>query len=62
MNQNNLEFNVTAAITKVDCPIMMMHAEDDDVIPYHLGRKVIFKLNIKFEFIKTLTYFSYFLY
>lgn len=45
---NNLGFNTSTYIDQVDCPIMMMHSEDDPIIPYHLGRRVIFFLLFEF--------------
>lgn len=42
VEKNGLGFNVATAIEVVTCPVMMMHAADDTVIPYSLGRKVRF--------------------
>lgn len=33
-------FNTTRNVQDVDCPIMIMHARDDPVIPFTLGEKV----------------------
>ncbi|XP_018561624.1 monoacylglycerol lipase ABHD12 isoform X1 [Anoplophora glabripennis] len=36
--RNGMLFLSTTNILYVDCPIMIMHAEDDNVIPYFLGK------------------------
>lgn len=38
--KNNLRFESDKHITKIDCPIMILHAEDDGVIPVFLAEKV----------------------
>ncbi|KAJ8910832.1 hypothetical protein NQ315_015567, partial [Exocentrus adspersus] len=38
--RNGFLFRTTTNILSVDCPIMIMHAEDDDVIPYFLGKRL----------------------
>lgn len=40
MQDNNLKFENDRHILNVDCPILILHAEDDLVVPYKLGRKV----------------------
>ncbi|VEN34722.1 unnamed protein product [Callosobruchus maculatus] len=40
LERNGFRFKTTENILSVDCPIMMMHAEDDNVIPWRLGFKV----------------------
>lgn len=40
MQENNLKFENDRHILNVDCPILILHAEDDLVVPYKLGRKV----------------------
>lgn len=40
MQANNLRFESDKFILNVDCPILIIHAEDDKVVPYKLGRKV----------------------
>ncbi|CAG9761806.1 unnamed protein product [Ceutorhynchus assimilis] len=37
---NELRFDSINNILHVDCPIMMLHAQDDGVIPYFLGEKL----------------------
>jgi len=38
--KNNLRFESDKHIIKIDCPIMILHAEDDGVIPVFLAEKV----------------------
>lgn len=38
LENNGFLFNTRVNILKVNCPIMIMHAEDDPVIPYTLGK------------------------
>nr|CAH7765324.1 unnamed protein product [Callosobruchus chinensis] len=40
LERNGFLFKTTENILSVDCPIMMMHAEDDNVIPWRLGFKL----------------------
>ncbi|XP_050518670.1 lysophosphatidylserine lipase ABHD12 isoform X2 [Diabrotica virgifera virgifera] len=40
IEKNGFQFKTTTNILDVDCPIMVMHAQDDNVIPYTLGEKV----------------------
>lgn len=40
MQENNLKFESDRHILNIDCPILILHAEDDRVVPYKLGRKV----------------------
>lgn len=37
---NHLRFATDIHIGKVQCPIMILHAEDDEIIPIYLGEKV----------------------
>lgn len=37
---NGLVFNTENYLLKVDCPVMIIHAEDDSVIPITLGQKL----------------------
>ncbi len=34
------DYNTEAKIKKVDCPLLIVHSEEDDIIPYRLGFKV----------------------
>lgn len=43
--KNGFLFETVKNILFVDCPIMIMIAEDDDVIPFEMGRKVLLNLN-----------------
>ncbi|KAF5279402.1 hypothetical protein FQA39_LY05512 [Lamprigera yunnana] len=38
--EHGLVFNTMQYILKVDCPIMIIHAEDDTLVPISLGRKL----------------------
>ncbi|VDN06173.1 unnamed protein product [Thelazia callipaeda] len=40
LNRSGLNMSTDVRITKVDCPILILHAEDDHVIPVRLGRKL----------------------
>lgn len=40
MLQNGFVFASDKHIIKVDCPILILHAEDDLVVPYSLGKKL----------------------
>lgn len=51
---NDLNFNSSKYILDVDCPIMILHARDDDIIPYEFATKVSF---ISFLFILIITFF-----
>ncbi|XP_024942158.1 monoacylglycerol lipase ABHD12 isoform X2 [Cephus cinctus] len=37
---NNLRFESDKHITKIKCPVMILHAEDDGVVPFSLGEKL----------------------
>ncbi|XP_018561600.1 monoacylglycerol lipase ABHD12-like [Anoplophora glabripennis] len=37
---NDLNFNVKAYILDVDCPVMILHAKDDDIISYNFATEV----------------------
>ncbi|CAH1119517.1 unnamed protein product [Phaedon cochleariae] len=40
LERNGFIFNTSNNILSVDCPIMIMHAEDDNVVPCFMGRKL----------------------
>lgn len=40
MQRNNFTFQTDRHILNVDCPILILHAEDDAVVPFELGYKV----------------------
>lgn len=40
LKMNGFRFETTEHILKVNCPIMILHAKDDNVIPYFLGEKL----------------------
>lgn len=52
----NMEFSSDLYLPKILCPVLMLHAEDDDKIPIHLAKKLYEsaradgKKNIKFNF------------
>ncbi|MEA3278706.1 MAG: alpha/beta hydrolase [Pseudomonadota bacterium] len=33
-------FDAAAYLQRVDCPVLVLHSPDDDIIPYRLGRKL----------------------
>lgn len=37
---NELRFESDKHIGKIQCPVMILHAEDDNVVPFSLGEKV----------------------
>jgi abhydrolase domain-containing protein 12 len=37
---NELRFESDRHIGKIACPVMILHAEDDNVVPFALGEKV----------------------
>lgn len=37
---NDLNFDSASYVTNIDCPIMILHAKDDDVIPYEVASEV----------------------
>lgn len=37
---NNLAFSSDEHIARIDCPILILHAQDDAVVPLVLGKKV----------------------
>ncbi|KAG5898034.1 hypothetical protein JTB14_001745 [Gonioctena quinquepunctata] len=40
LEENGFLFRTSTNILSVDCPIMIMHAQDDNVIPFRLGKKL----------------------
>lgn len=40
VEENGFVFDTISNIKQIDCPVMVVHAEDDIMIPYHLGKKV----------------------
>lgn len=40
MAANNLRFENDKYVPEINCPILILHAEDDHVVPYRLGKKV----------------------
>lgn len=41
LEQNGFIFNTSKHIMNVDSPVMLLHAEDDSIVPYSLGEKVL---------------------
>ncbi|KAF7274573.1 lysophosphatidylserine lipase ABHD12-like isoform X2 [Rhynchophorus ferrugineus] len=39
---NDLDFNEKIAISDVDCPIMILHAKDDEIIPYSIATELYY--------------------
>lgn len=42
IRKNGMDFNSKLYISDVDCPIMILHAEDDEVIPYGIATELYF--------------------
>ncbi|VDK77798.1 unnamed protein product [Litomosoides sigmodontis] len=40
LERSGLDMSTDYRITKVDCPVLILHAEDDHIIPLHLARKL----------------------
>ncbi|KAL3984988.1 Alpha/beta hydrolase family protein [Acanthocheilonema viteae] len=40
LERSGLDMNTDYRITKVDCPVLILHAEDDHIIPLRLARKL----------------------
>ncbi|KAB0792090.1 hypothetical protein PPYR_14051 [Photinus pyralis] len=38
---NGFRFEISAHISNVDCPVMILHAKDDEIIPYQLAVKLV---------------------
>ena len=38
LEANDISFVTDQRISVIDCPIMILHAEDDAVVPFKLGR------------------------
>ena len=34
------DFNTVDSIRQVDCPVLVLHSPDDEIMPFHLGEKV----------------------
>lgn len=41
LEENGFYFDTSKHILNVDCPIMMLHADDDTIVPCFLGKKVL---------------------
>jgi pimeloyl-ACP methyl ester carboxylesterase len=42
--KNNLTFESDKHIANINVPITILHAEDDKVVPFHLGKQVCIQL------------------
>lgn len=40
LENDDLNFNTTAQLQHIRCPLMILHAEDDEIISFHLGQKL----------------------
>lgn len=45
LEKNGFVFDTAQHVLKVNSPIMLLHAEDDSIVPYNLGKKVTPFLN-----------------
>lgn len=45
---NHLRFESDKHIKNIQCPVMILHAEDDNVIPISLGEKVCNQFRLEF--------------
>ncbi|XP_029376969.1 lysophosphatidylserine lipase ABHD12 isoform X2 [Echeneis naucrates] len=41
---NNIRFASDENVNHISCPVLILHAEDDGVVPFHLGKKLLFGL------------------
>jgi fermentation-respiration switch protein FrsA (DUF1100 family) len=46
------EFNAVAHISRVTCPVLVLHSPDDEIIPFRLGEKVFQAANEPKSFVK----------
>ncbi|XP_030604295.1 lysophosphatidylserine lipase ABHD12 isoform X2 [Archocentrus centrarchus] len=37
---NNIRFSSDENVNHISCPVLILHAEDDSVVPFHLGKKL----------------------
>ncbi|CAG05098.1 unnamed protein product [Tetraodon nigroviridis] len=37
---NNIRFASDENVNHISCPLLILHAEDDNVVPFHLGKKL----------------------
>ncbi|MEQ2232572.1 Monoacylglycerol lipase abhd12 [Ilyodon furcidens] len=40
ISANNIRFASDENINHISCPVLILHAEDDSVVPFHLGKKL----------------------
>eukprot|EP00066_Takifugu_rubripes_P009326 XP_003976169.2 PREDICTED: monoacylglycerol lipase ABHD12 [Takifugu rubripes] len=40
---NNIRFASDENVNHISCPLLILHAEDDNVVPFHLGKKLYLK-------------------
>jgi len=38
-------FNSLASINKIDCPLLVLHSKDDEIIPFYMGKKIFHAAN-----------------
>lgn len=46
------DFNTLKHIQKVNCPVLVLHSPDDEIMPYRLGRKVYESANQPKQFVR----------
>lgn len=38
-------FNSLAKVNKIECPLLVLHSKEDEIIPFHMGRKIFHAAN-----------------
>ena len=46
------DFNTAEKIQRVNCPVLVLHSPDDEIMPYHLGEKVFQSANQPKHFVQ----------
>jgi len=49
---SRFKYNTRAYVQKISCPILVVHSPEDDIIPYHHGRRVFEAAKDPKEFLK----------
>lgn len=47
MIENGFDFDSQSYIQDVDCPVMIIHAKDDEIIPYQIATKVALSKSVE---------------
>ncbi|KAJ8965344.1 hypothetical protein NQ317_018797 [Molorchus minor] len=59
LHKNGFVFDTASNILNVSCPIMILHAEDDEIIPYQLGEKLFQIASTRSEEARNMTSFLF---